>query len=424
MQKYLALLRERRQFRLLWIAQVISLTGDWFNTIATVIIVNNYTDSSTYAISGLFLARSLPVFLASPIAGVIADRFDRKWILIISNWARVFVVLGFLLVRDESLVWLVYTLTIAQFTLSAFFEPAYAAILPRLVSKDDLLTANTLGSVTWSVMLTLGAAIGGVVAGLFGVQIALLIDAITFAVAGSVIFLIGYEFSPNDGIDEIDPEAIAQEKVNGFIEGVRYLRQYPNIALVALVKGLAQVGTIDVAVAVYADQVFRYGRDGATTLGVLFAAHGLGAILGPLLGDSISDGSERALKTWITLGFAMMVVGWFIFGVGGTLFVVTIGMVIRGMGGSINWTYSSVILQMTVPDRYLGRVFGIDFAFFTLTLSLATIFMGFLIDTLHVAPRESIIYIAIGSIIPLLFWMGAIRIQDQRRQTRALDAQS
>ncbi|MGD2050497.1 MAG: MFS transporter, partial [Chloroflexota bacterium] len=77
MRQYLALLRQRPQFRYLWFAAVVSFAGDWFNTIATVILVNRYTDS-TVAVGALFIARTLPPFLLSPLAGVVADRFSRK----------------------------------------------------------------------------------------------------------------------------------------------------------------------------------------------------------------------------------------------------------------------------------------------------------------------------------------------------------
>ena len=161
MQRYLTLLRTRPQFRNLWFASVVSFAGDWFNTIASVILVNRYLDSTT-AVGLLFVARAIPPFLLSPVAGVVADRFNRKTILIVTDLLRFFIVLGFLFIQSAEQAWLIYVLTIAQFSVSAFFEPARAAILPSLIEgNDELLTANTLSSVTWSAMLTLGAALGG-----------------------------------------------------------------------------------------------------------------------------------------------------------------------------------------------------------------------------------------------------------------------
>ncbi len=402
MNHYRELLRQEIEFRKLWLAQVISLTGDWFNTIAIVILVNRYADPATgsLAISALFLARTVPVFVASPLAGIIADHFDRRAVLALSNLARVFVVLGFLLVDSPGDVWLIYVLTITQFTLSAFFEPAYAAILPSLVPRHKLLTANTLGSVTWSVMLTLGAVAGGIVTGLAGVTTAIIIDALTFALAAALIFRIQPDYAPPAEDEHPAPTGHWQR----ISEGWTYARSHPPILLFATIKGLTQVGTIDVMIAIYAERLFRYGNDGALTLGILFAAHGVGALIGPILGDLLSDGSQTALRNWITSGLVMIVAGWFVFGIGPNLAMVTLGMVLRGMGGSIGWTYSSVLLQLNVPDRVLGRVFGLDFAIFTLALSAATLGTGLLLDGVGLSAREAVLVVSALSIVPLGIW--------------------
>lgn len=399
MQNYFRLLKTHPQFRYLWLSQIISLTGDWFNTIATVILVNRYTDSGL-AVGALFLARALPPFLFGPLGGVAADRFDRRLILAATNLLRVFIVLGFLLVTDESRVWLLYALTVAQFTVSAFFEPSYAAILPNLVDTENLVTANTLGSITWSAMLTLGAAVGGVMTGIFGVEVSLLIDALTFAAAAFFTFRIAAQ------------PAKAKSSEGGyleFVQGLQYVWQRPEIGLFTLVKGMGQIGSVDIAVVVYAERVFRVGKEGAVTLGLLFAAHGLGAILGPIIGDRIGGHSDDKLRKAISWGFVLIPLGWLVMGTGPTLAVVTLGGLLRGAGGSINWTYSSVLIQKNVPDKYLGRVFGLDFSIFTLMLSLSIYGMGLALDELHVDPRALLQYIALGSLIPLSLWIMAMQ---------------
>ena len=111
MNTYLSFLQRRPKFRSLWLAQVISLSGDWFNTIASVIIINRYAPSGL-AVGGLFIARALPPFLLGPLAGVVADRFDRRKILILSDVLRAGIVLGFLLVDRPERLWLLYVLTV------------------------------------------------------------------------------------------------------------------------------------------------------------------------------------------------------------------------------------------------------------------------------------------------------------------------
>src|SRR5215212_5565126 len=193
MSNYFSFLQLRPKFRSLWLAQVISLTGDWFNTIASVIIVNRYT-ASGLAVGGLFIARALPPFLFGPVAGVVADRFDRRKVLILSDLLRAGIVLCFLLVNGPADLWLLYVLTVLQFSVSAFFEPARAALVPALVESNELLTANTLSSITWSAMLTLGGAIGGLTASVFGVAVSLLVDAASFLVSAALVLSIPGHF--------------------------------------------------------------------------------------------------------------------------------------------------------------------------------------------------------------------------------------
>src|SRR6266436_7265647 len=164
---YVELLRNNHAFRFLWLGQVVSQMGDWFDTIAVYTIALRLTGSSR-SVALIMVARFLPTVVLGPGAGVIADRFSRRSIMIVADIMRAIVVLGFLFVRRPDQMWLVYVLTVFQLAFSTFFEPANSAAVPSIVSDDELLTANAISSVTWSVMLTLGAAIGGVVTGLFG----------------------------------------------------------------------------------------------------------------------------------------------------------------------------------------------------------------------------------------------------------------
>src|ERR1041385_5636533 len=172
---YIDLLRRNRSFRQLWLGQVVSQMGDWFDTIALYTIILNLTGSGR-DIGLLLVARFLPSFLFGPVSGVVADRFSRRTIMIWSDLLRALVVLGFLFVRRADQLWIIYVLTVLQLALSTFFEPAKTAAVPSLVADRELVAANSISSVTWSVMLTLGAAIGGIITGWFGTNAAFILD--------------------------------------------------------------------------------------------------------------------------------------------------------------------------------------------------------------------------------------------------------
>ncbi|MFT3893998.1 MAG: MFS transporter [Anaerolineales bacterium] len=339
-----------------------------------------------------------------------ADRFDRRKVLILSDVLRAVIVLGFLLVDRPERLWLLYVLTVLQFSVSAFFEPARAALMPALVESDELVLANTLGSITWSAMLTLGGAIGGLTASLFGVHVSLIVDSASFLLSAILVLTITGQFHAK-AIHEME------SGWKNFVEGMSYVRKHLDVALVTLIKALGQVGSFDIIAALYAAHVFHVGQEGATTLGLMFTAFGVGAVIGPLISNRLGDTSVVWLRRAILGGFACLPIAWFIVGTAPALWIVLVGCVIRGAGGSINWTYSDVLLQLTVPNHLLGRVFAFDIAVFTLAVSISLWLTGFVTDVFHLAPRVIVLILAAGSLVPLAIWSMALRWRFQHAES-------
>lgn len=397
MNKYWALLRKRPSFRKLWLAALISLTGDWFNTIASMMIVNRYTETDL-AISWILIARTLPRFLLGPLAGVFADRFNRKKIMVVSDLMRAGIVLSFLFVDRPERVWLIYVLTTAQFVLASFFEPSSSALMPGLVEgKDELMTANVLMSITWSSMLAIGAALGGVFAGIFGADMALVMDAATFLLSASLVLQIPYQ-----------RKAISvEERVSGYrdmLEGFTYVAKRPQVLTLTLIKTFGQIGSSDILIAVFAEQYFPYGKEGALSLGVMFGAAGLGALIGPLISNRLTRGEHLALRRAIQYGYLLIPAGWALVAWSPNLWIVSAGILVRLAGSSINWTYSNVLIQTEVPDRFLGRVFALDLGVFTLASSTSIFLTGYFLDTFGLSPRNLGLAFALGSVIPFVYW--------------------
>jgi predicted MFS family arabinose efflux permease len=195
-----------------------------------------------------------------------------------------------------------------------------------------------------------------------------------------------------------------------------YVRNNLDVGLVTLVKAMGQVGSFDIISALYAARVFREGQDGATTLGLMFTAFGLGSVLGPLISNRLGDSSTVWLRRAILGGFACMPIAWLIVGIAPTLPIALAGCILRGAGGSINWTYSDVLLQMNVPNHLLGRVFAFDIAIFTLAVTISLWLTGFVTDTFHFGPRTIVLLLATGSVVPFAAWGAALRWQRRRAE--------
>lgn len=383
MSPYAQLLKNNPNYALLWYAQVISLAGDWFNTIVLSTLVAKYSDGSGLAVSLFLMSRFLPPLVVGPFGGVLVDRYDRQRILIYSNILRTGIVLLFLLATTPSMLWLIYALTVAQFTVSAVFEPAHSALTPSLVKKQDLVLANTLASITWSSMLALGAIVGGTVGAVFGPVVALIFDAATFAVAG---FLISRIKISEVSLDETNSLAISPLDTH-FRDGLRYLAKHPGTTAALLIKAGSSLGNVDTLMTIYATQVFVRQMDSELSLGIMFSAFGVGAILGPLLLNRINDSTVHRMRRLVIVGFLFVLSGWILLGVASSLTIVCLAFVTRAMGGSANWTYSTVIIQKSVPDRFLGRMFSLDMVMFQMATVISIIAHGTLIDLLSSRAR-------------------------------------
>lgn len=405
---YLRLIRSNRDFAKLWAAQVVSLLGDWFSTIVIAALIVSYTEGSGYqgvAVSGFLIARLIPPLLMRPLAGVLADRFDRKRLLIVSDLLRALAVLGLLFTtQGPEYLPLVYVFVVIQFLISSIFEPARNAIMPSLLYRHQLVAGNTLSSISWSAMLAVGAICGGLVAEAFGTQIALLIDSLTFVLSAALVVTIRVPERPRSEIEPKEREA-RDTSERTFLDGLRYLRKHPETASALFVKGGQSITPSDALLIIYGTQVFVLGKDGVTSMAILWAAFGFGAILGPLITNRFSDDSVRVLRRLIGAGFVMMTVGWLFWGWAPSLALLSLAVLVRAMGGSVNWTYSSVIIQQIVPDAYLGRMFSLDFAVFEMVQSIGIVVIGLLIDAAGTDSIQAIVYgAALASIAPLLIW--------------------
>jgi len=398
---YGELIRGNANFRNLWLGQIISLLGDWFNLIASAALVAELTRSG-FAVGGLFVVRMLAPFLVSPIAGVVADRYNRKHILILTDILRAIIVLGFLWVREPQHVWVLYTLTALQLGISGFFFPTRTAILPDVVSGPELGAANALSSTTWSVMLALGAALGGIVSGTWGIYPAFAIDSVTFVV--SAIFVVRIQYEPADHLDASDKTI--GSALHEYLDGLRYLVHHLDILVMALHKAVGALfftSGLQVIQVVIAEDIFPIGEGGGISLGLMFGVAGVGTGIGPIVARRFTGDRVGFLQVAILLGYLLSSIGLLITAPLFNFETVLVGILFRGIGGGMLWVFSTQLLLQSLPDLFRGRVFSTEFALFTLMSAAGVVVVGVGLDSF--LGLSGVLWWITGlSVIPAALW--------------------
>jgi MFS family permease len=411
---YVDLLRRNRSFRQLWLGQVVSQMGDWFDTIALYTIILQLTGSGR-DIGLLLVARFVPSFFFGPISGVIADRFSRQKIMIVSDVLRAIIVLGFLFVRRADQLWIIYVLTVLQLGLSTFFEPAKTAAIPSLVEDRELLAANAISSVTWSAMLTLGAAIGGFITSWFGTNAAFILDAASYVLSAVLIASIRV---PKRKKRERQKLSIGRLLgITETIDGIKYVKDRPRVLAALLVKPAWGIGGgILTLLAVFGEKIFPVGQNAAGGIGVLFAARGIGTAVGPIVARRISGEGNKRMQASIGIAFLLAGTGYVLFGTATSLFIACVVLGLAHCGGSTIWVFSTVILQRTVEDKFRGRVFAAELALLTLTMAASNYVTGELLDRFRISPRLVTVGIGLFFTTPGFIWFLTQRWWDREKR--------
>lgn len=394
---YTQLLRNNRPYRKLWLSQVVSNSGDWFNTIAVLGLTLDLTQSGL-ALSITMLCQMLPAFFVAPIAGVIAERYDRKRIMVVADLLRSGVALGFLLVDTPDEIWLIYLFMACLSALGPFFDVTRTAALPSIVRDPELLAANALSSATWGIMLTIGSGIGGLVADQFGRSTAFELNALSFIVSALIVARIALPKASGAG----QPVRFFSD----FLEGLRYIRMdqptrvyLPGKAVWGLAGGAAVM-----LYAVFGGQIYRAGDTG---IAILYTARGLGTIIGTLGMKLFSSSRLPQLRSGILIGLIGYGFWFIIFSFAPSLWLAAICIMLATCGSMVTWVFSSLGLQLVVKEDFRGRVFAADTGLFTLAFALSTLSTGLLLDTID--PRVVAFIAGVVGFISAGVWFYFVR---------------
>jgi MFS family permease len=398
---YWALLRDNARYRRLWMGLVVSMAGDWFRMIALYHLVLHLTGASGLALSGVVLAQTLSLFLLSPVAGVVADRFSRKAIMISADLVRAALALGFLLVTSADRVWLAYVLTAALMGVAAFFNPSHAATIPNITTRRELMAANALASASWAAMLAIGAALGGVVAAVLGTGAAFVINAATYVISALCISTVRIPATPTA---ERSSTGRPHNGWQEFWHGMRYMGARPPVLRLLSVKAWSAGvgGGLLILFALFAEHLFQAGVVG---MGTLYMARGLGAMLGPLVARRFFGETPAAMGRTISVAFFISASFHLTFAYMPSLWLAAAALFLATMAANVLWVFSSTLLQLSVPDAYRGRVFATDFALFTVVMSVSTFMTGWSLDHSTATPRTLAAILGGLLFLPGLFWL-------------------
>ncbi len=399
---YWELVRDNVSLRRLWIGSVVSLLGDWFNTIALYTLVFRLT-GSPFALGAVFIFKMLPWALASPIAGVLVDRFDRRRLMIFSDLMRAVVVLGFLLIDEASDVVLVYGLIALQVVVGAVFVPAKSASIPNITSPRELLTANALLSASWSVMLALGAALGGFATEWFGEQAVFIIDSFTYLVSAYFI----YRTTIPQNTDAPDGP-ILRTAMREIGEGWQYLRTVPRVGRIALVKATWAMagGALVYGLTLLGNEVAPEAL--ATGIGILFAVRGMGTGIGPIVARVVFKDQNQ----WpLVMGVFIIISGLCYLSIGlvpWTLSVVVVLVMLAHSPSGANWVMATVLLQKRTEDRIRGRVFATEWLLVMLADTASILTASLLLETGILDLRTCFQAFALLQILCGLLWIALV----------------
>ena len=354
---YVRLARDAR-FSAFWLAGTISLFGDRLHQIALGVMVLALTGSAMQ--TGLvFLAATLPNLFLGPIAGTFVDRWDQKHVMIASDLLRAGLVLTLPFIVEIN-VWLIYPVVFLITTVSLFFRPAKAAIVPRIVRREDLIPAN--GAIwTGETMADIaGYPLAGVFVAFLGTNLALAfwVDAFTYVV--SAILLVGIVIPP--------AAKVAGQKVSGAIdtfveelrEGWHFLRGEAALFQNTLVSVMAQlsIGATLALMVVYAERslsgdLIPYPESYAA----IEAAIGLGNLVGGFVVGAIG---ARLRKGWLVItGFAVMGVATVALGLTSNEGVAIVAAVVIGIFNLVYVIPSQTLFAERTPEGMMGRVVAI-----------------------------------------------------------------
>ena len=369
LQKYITLITRNKDFQKLFAARLITLGGDWLLTVPLLGIIYDLTDNP-FITSLVLVVQSAPLFLLGSFGGYLADRFDRKKVLAISEFLSGFVVLLILYaVTTENVAFILFSfgmLSVVGFS----YMPTSDAALPNVVKKENLAEANVIFFSSWGIMAGLGAGLGGYLTTVISRNMLFTIDFFSFLLSALIVFSIKKNLSEK-AIEDQNKEDISYK------DGLKYASSRKEIFSLIITKATFSISASGLLsmFTVLSYDIYQAGDYGT---GLMFGARGMGALVGPIVIRYFFGSSDGRLLN--TIGLTIMAWGLFYFFIPFTLslYLTVLLLFLGHAGGGSQWAFSTYGLQVLTPDRLRGRIAGIDYSLYFFMNTISTLMIGYL----------------------------------------------
>ena len=341
-----------RDFRILLTAQTISDTGNWLYSVALIVYVLDQTGSAAW-VAATSVIRFLPVVLLGPIGGAIADRYDRRSVMIAMDLARVVLMTGLVVVAlADGPALLAILIAAGSVTCSVPYYPSVAAAVPALVGEDDLTAANAIRSTVDNVTLALGPAVGGLILAFGSTALAFGVNAATFVVSAALTLRIRTALHPDAADGQEGPVSLGRRVAEG-VHAITTSREVVLLTVVAIAF-MTFYGQEIVLYALTATERLGLGDEG---VGYLFAATGVGGVLAA--GAVARTGGRPRQGSLLVLAVVLSALPIMALSVVSSPGVAYALLLFEGVGFILGDVISMTMLQRILPGDVMGRVFGI-----------------------------------------------------------------
>ena len=398
---YHQLLKQNKNIRRLWAGQVVSEIGDWLNNIAILAMAISFAGEGRegLALAVYALARHVPLFVFGPIAGVVADRLDRRHLMIAADLARAAFALCFWFANAWNSLTIIYIVGACIFCASSFFNAAKRATIPNLTQNpDELVTANSLTASTTAATIAVGSALGGIAATFLGRDFVFVLNAITFTISAELIRRVVYKKSQISS-----PKSQVEKSISGilsrvfveFREGLSYVKNINllfAIFIVAAGWGLGN-GAARATYSLFGSHLGTATMKGLVEkpsefgISVLFVAMGLGGVFGaPLARRFSSSINQEVLGKRMGRSVFFDGCGLALFSFIPSLWIAALVLILREVNFLIWWTAQQTLIMSRTDDKFAGRVFASYETLTTLTMVGSMLLCGAAADKYGIEP--------------------------------------